>query len=192
MAYDVQAQDLIPTLRRAVAALRDASIPFALGGSVACWARGGPAPNHDVDLIVPPSHADSALTALEAAGMRTEHPPEGWLVKAWDGDVLVDVIFSPTGLEITEDVIAAYDDVQLQAMDCKAMSLEDVLTSKLLALTEQSVDLTGLLAIVRPIREQVDWPRVRTATAESPYARAFFALVEGLGIVEPESAPAAG
>ena len=52
-----------------------------LGGSVACWARGGPRSQNDVDLIVPPDEAEAALEALEHAGMRTERPPEEWLVQ---------------------------------------------------------------------------------------------------------------
>lgn len=189
MAYDDQAEHLIPTLRRAIAALRDADVPFALGGSVACWARGGPAPYHDIDLMVPPDHADRGLEALAAAGMRTERPPEGWLLKAWDGEVLVDLIFDPTALEVTEASIAACEEVKLQAMDVRALPLEDVLVSKLNALDEHTLDFSSLLAIVRPVREQVDWDDVRSRTAESPYARAFVALAEDLGVVPEPSAP---
>jgi hypothetical protein len=36
------------------------------------------------------------------------------------------------------------------------------------------------------LREQIDWQDVRKRTALSPYARAFFALVEALGVVEPQ------
>lgn len=187
MAYDDHAEHLIPTLRRAIAALRDAEVPFALGGSVACWARGGPAPFHDVDLMVPPDHAEAALEALAAAGMRTERPPEGWLYKAWDdepeeGPVLVDVIFDPTALELTEETIERSEVVKLQAMEVRALPLEDVLVSKLNALDEHSLDFSGLLAITRPIREQVDWADVRERTEESPYARAFMRLAEDLGV----------
>jgi hypothetical protein len=39
---------------------------------------------------------------LDAAGFRIEHPPEGWLVKAWLDDVLVDLIWAPKGLTVTE------------------------------------------------------------------------------------------
>ena len=42
-----------------------------------------------------------------------------------------------------------------------------------------------MLKIARTLREQVDWEEVRERTAESPFARAFFTLVEGLEIVEP-------
>ena len=33
------------------------------------------------------------------------------------------------------------------------------------------------------MREQVDWLDVRTRTAASPFARAFFVMLEGLGIL---------
>ncbi|WP_205696810.1 nucleotidyltransferase [Conexibacter sp. SYSU D00693] len=190
MAYDDQAEHLIPTLRRSIAALRDADVPFALGGSVACWARGGPAPYHDVDLMVPPNRAEEALAALGAAGMRTEKPPEGWLYKAFDGDVLVDVIFEPTSITIDEACIEACETVNLQAMECKALPLEDVFVSKLNALDELNLDFSGLLAIARPVREQVDWSDVRERTSESPYARAFVRLAEDLGVVPAAAEPA--
>ena len=46
-----------------------------------------------------------AAAALRAAGLRAEDPSDEWLVKAWDGDVLVDLIFSPEGPVMDDDVI---------------------------------------------------------------------------------------
>ena len=46
MAEGADLDELIDTLKVAVAALREAGIPFMLGGSLAAWARGGPAPDH--------------------------------------------------------------------------------------------------------------------------------------------------
>lgn len=37
------------TLRTAAATLRDAEVPYTLGGSMACWARGGPRSQNDLD-----------------------------------------------------------------------------------------------------------------------------------------------
>jgi hypothetical protein len=34
------------------------------------------------------------------------------------------------------------------------------------------------------VREQIDFDAVRERTAESPYARAFFTLLEGLEVIE--------
>jgi hypothetical protein len=125
--------------------------------------------------------------------MRAEDPPEEWLVKAWDGDVLVDLIFSPKGLVIDDDVIARGDEISVLSMQMRVMAIEDVLITKLMTITEHHLRFDGPLAIARALREQVDWAHVRTATAASPFARAFFVLLEGLEILPPERyAPQAG
>ena len=116
--------DIEQALKRAAAALREAEIPFLLGGSLASWARGGPETRHDLDLIVKPADAEKAL--------------------------------------------------------------EDVMVTKLRALTEHSLRYESLLQIARALREQIDWPAVRARTHESPFARAFFVLLDGLDIV-PEA-----
>ena len=46
------------------AALREAGVPFLLGGSLASWARGGPETRHDLDLMIKPEDAERALEAL--------------------------------------------------------------------------------------------------------------------------------
>ena len=67
-------------------------------------------------------------------------------------------------------------------------SLADVIATKLMALNEQEPDPAPVLEIARSLREQIDWDFVRARTEQSPFARAFFTLVEELGIVEPEAA----
>ena len=99
MRHTTEAFDtLVSTLKTAVATLRDAQIPFLLGGSLAAWARGGPEPQNDLDLMVKPQDADAALEALAGAGMRPERRPEEWLYKAWNGEVMIDLIFGPSGV----------------------------------------------------------------------------------------------
>ena len=66
----------------------------------------------------------------------------------------------------------------------RVMPIADVMASKLLALNERWLDYDQLLQIARACREQVDWDDVRERTAESPFARAFFEIVDGLGITE--------
>jgi hypothetical protein len=171
-------------LKRAAAALREADVPFLLGGSLASWARGGPETRHDLDLIIKPEDAEKALQALQEAGMRPERPPEEWLLKAWDGDTLVDLIYCPKGLPVDDDLIARGEQLSVLGMDIRVMALEDVMATKLMALTEHSLRYESLLQIARALREQIDWPAVRARTEDSPFARAFFVLLEGLGIVE--------
>jgi hypothetical protein len=171
------------SLKRAVAALRDSGVPFLLGGSLAAWARGGPQTRHDLDFVVKPQDADRALEALEHAGMRTERPAEEWLYKACDGDVLIDVIFEPRGLEVTDEVIARGEVLHVLGISMPVMAIEDVMATKLRALDEHGLDYTGLLEIARALREQIDWPALRRRTGGHPYSAAFFTLVEELDIV---------
>jgi hypothetical protein len=74
-------------------------------------------------------------------------------------------------------------DMAVLGMEIRVMAIEDVLVTKLMALTEHSLRYESLLPIARAVREQVDWADVSARTAESPFARAFFVMLEGLGIV---------
>jgi hypothetical protein len=175
--------DIEATLKRSAAALREAGVPFLLGGSLASWARGGPETRHDLDLMIKHEDVDRALQALTDVGMRAEHPPEEWLVKAWDGDVLVDLIFWPKGLPIDDEVIARGEELAVLSMTMRVMAMEDVLITKLMAISEHHLRFEGLIAIARALRERIDWDHVRAATAASPFARAFFVMLEGLDIL---------
>jgi hypothetical protein len=185
--------DIEVTLKKAASALRAADVPFLLGGSLASWARGGPETRHDLDLMIKREDVERAVAALTEAGMRADDPPEEWLVKAWDGDVLVDLIFAPKGLPVDDELLARGDEMSVLSMQMRVMAIEDVLITRLMAIDEHHIRYEGLLQIARALREQVDWSHVRAATASSPFARAFFVLLEGLGIVAPEAdAPQAG
>lgn len=177
---------LVTSAKRAAAALREADIPFLLAGGLAAWVRGGPPTEHDIDFVLRPDDAERALDALEAAGMRPVRPPEEWLFKAYDGDILIDLIFGPEGPAVDQSMFERADDLPMQAVTVPVMHVDDILTSKLLALTEHNLDFDSLLELVRPLREQIRWERVREATEASPFARGFFVMAEGLGLM-PEA-----
>jgi hypothetical protein len=182
--------DFLETLKKAAAALRDPEVPFLLGGGVAAWARGGPESNHDLDLMVKPEDAERAVRALAEAGFRIEDPPEEWLYKAWDGDVLVDVIFEPSGGPVDDTMFERAEELDVAAVAMNVMSLEDVMVTKLLSLREHELDYESVLEIARALREQIDWDEVWRRTSHSPYARAFSYLTAELEIVEERQANA--
>lgn len=188
----VEHKALTDSMKRAAGILRHAEIPFMLGGGLAAWARGGPQTDHDVDFFVRPADAERALEALAGAGMRKEYPAEDWLLKAYDGEVLIDLIFCPSGGPVADDWFERAEEREVLAARMCVASLEDVMTTKLLALTEQEPDFSGVLEMGRMLREQIDWERVRERTEESPFARAYFTLIEGLGIVGRAGEPATG
>ena len=175
------------SLKRAVAALREGGVPFLLGGSLASWARGGPETRHDLDFMVKPKDAERALESLAAAGMRPERPPEEWLFKAWDGDMLIDVIFRPRGLEVDDEVMRRGDVLHVLGISIPVMAVEDVLATKLLALDEHKLDYSSTLRIARALREKIDGQLLRSLTRDSPYAAAFFTLVQELGVAPAEA-----
>jgi predicted nucleotidyltransferase len=176
-------EKLLDAMKRAGGALNEAGIPFVLGGGLAAWARGGPKTEHDVDLLLKPEDAERAQQALAEAGMRTERPPEGWLLKAYDDGVLIDLIFSPRGGPIDDEIFDRAEDLEVHAMRMKVVSLEDVLVQKLLALSEQDPDYSSVLELARSLREQVDWNEVRERTSESPFAKGYFTLLDELEIL---------
>jgi len=181
---------MLAVLKKAVGVLNGAGIRFALAGSMACWALGGPPSRHDVDLAVRKEDADAALEALEAAGFRVERPPEGWLSKAWHDDVLVDLIWAPMGLTVDDKVLAAAGIVNVDGMEVPALAPTDVLTSKLLALNESHLDFESLLAITRGVREQIDWSELRRRTEDRPLARSFLYMAGELGLISEERSSA--
>jgi hypothetical protein len=154
-----------------------------VGGGFAAWARGGSASTHDVDLMIAESDTERALAALEDAGMRTGRPPEGWLVKAWDGDVLVDLIYGPSGVSGSEELLKRAEVIRVEAMTMPVITADDLLVTKLSALGEHTLDYEGVLRTARELREQIDWADVQERTAESPFARTFFYLARELGVM---------
>lgn len=179
-------EELLTAMKAGAGALQAREIPFVLGGGLAAWARGGPKSEHDVDFMIRPQDADAALDAMADAGLRTERPPEGWLYKAWhENGALIDLIFAPMGGPITDETIERAPLLEVNALRVHVFALEDVMATKLLALNEQEPDYTQVLSYARALREQIDWEEVRARSDASPFARAFFTLVEGLGIVDP-------
>ena len=172
---------ILETMKRCAAWLRAEQVDFVLAGSVAAWARGGPAVCSDLDFVVRPQDSERALEILAAHGLRTERPPEGWLVKAYDGDVLVDLIHEPNGLDL-EQAFAAAEVLSVMSVDMPVMAADDVMVTKLSAFEEHYIDFEGLLPIARALREQIDWSDVRRRTADRPIAVGFLALAEALGI----------
>ena len=175
-------ESIAEAAKTAATVLLRAEVPFALGGGLACWARGGPKTEHDVDLFVTPEDAERALAALADAGYPTERPPEQWLLKAWVDGVLVDLIFDPSGGPVTRDWIERAEPIEFLALRLPAARLEDVLVTKMSALSEQEPDFSSVLEIARALREQIDWAEVRERTDGEPFAKAFMTLVEELDI----------
>lgn len=182
MGSVVEDQPLRTALKRVATELKNAGIPFALSGGYASWARGGPEPQHDVDFVLAEDDVPHALQVLEKAGLRVEHPPEDWLEKVYDGDLLVDLIFRPAERVVTREQLARADEMRVDSVLMPVLSATDLLVGKLLVLSEHSCEFAHLFPHVRALREQLDWEQLRADVADSPYAMSFLRLCEELGL----------
>src|SRR4029079_6280592 len=80
------------------------------------------------------------------------------------------------------------DEIEVVSQPLLVASIEDVLATKLLAMTEQEPHYGPVLELARALREQVDWDSLRERVAEAPFGAAFLTLAERLAIAPPEPA----
>ncbi len=169
-------------LRGAASALKENGPRFALAGSYALWAYGAPEPSHDVDLVVAESDVATAVATLTDAGFAVERPAEDWLFKARAGDTVVDVLHRLNGVRVERSTLDCAEQHDVLAIRMPVLPPTMVLTQQLCALSEHHCDFAKLLPAVRAVREQLDWARIRTRTADNDYAVAFLVLADRLGL----------
>jgi hypothetical protein len=177
---------LLETLKTVAVLLKEAQIPFAVGGSYGAYARGGPASEHDVDIMLMEVDIERALKVLTEKGYRAADPPEDWLVKVYDEDRLVDLIYRPSERPVDEAMLDRSDELPVGSVRMPVLPATDLLVNKLLAFAEHYCDFAAVLPLARALREQIDWAAVRAETAASPYAEAFLVLCERLELMPAE------
>jgi hypothetical protein len=176
-------EGLAGTLKRVAATLKAADLPFALGGSFAVYAHGGHSSDHDVDFLIREQDKEQALAELAKVGFRTEQPPEDWLVKVYDEDRMVDLIYRPVESPVTDDTLHDTVQISVEAIYMPVISATRLMVHKLLSYSQHYCDFGTGLPVARSLREQIDWVRVRRETAKSPYAEAFLVLLDRLDVV---------
>ena len=182
MSHDEQFEQILKAMKVAAAALRDGGIPFALAGGLAVYARGGPPTEHDVDFLIRQEDTERAIELLGEAGFRAERPPEGWLYKVFDDNgAMIDLIFAPNSRpERVPAILERATELEVYAITLPVMTATDVLESKLRTLKEHEANYDDVLEIARTCREQIEWETLRAHVDDSPYAKAFFTLVDEL------------
>jgi Uncharacterised nucleotidyltransferase len=179
-------KDLITTLKRVAAVLKQEGIPFALAGGFAAYAHGGTSSDHDVDFLIREGDVEKSLEALERVGFQVVRPPEDWLVKVYDDDLMVDLIFRPVDRPVTDETLADTTPISVNAIQMPVISATVLMEHKLLTFGQHYCDFAKALPLARSLREQIDWVRVHEATKESPYAQAFLVLLDKLDVIRLE------
>ena len=176
-------EGLVITLKRVASVLKQAEVPFALGGSFAVYAHGGHSSDHDVDFLIREQDKARALEELAAVGFEVVQPPEDWLVKVFDEGRMVDLIYRPVESPVTDATLRDTVMRPVEAINMPVLSATQLMIHKLLSYTQHYCDFATGLPVARSLREQIDWDRVRRETAKSPYAEAFLVLLDRLDVV---------
>ena len=185
MASENDVQPLLQALKSVAVAFKDDGVPFALAGGYAVYARGGQDSEHDVDFVVMEKDVPLARQALERRGMKLVDPPEDWLFKARHDDQPVDIIFRLASGPVDTDLLDRADELSVGAVVMPVLSATDLLTSKLLAMTEHSCDLEPTLALMRSLREQLDVELVEKECEGHPFAETALYLARRLDVLPP-------
>src|SRR6201991_2877398 len=163
-------EGLATTLKRVASTLKAADIPFALGGSFAVYAHGGHSSDHDVDFLIREQDKEPALAELAKVGFRTEQPPEDWLVKVYDEDRMVDLIYRPVESAVTDETLHDTEQISVEAIYMPVISATRLMVHKLLSYSQHYCDFATGFPVARSLREQIDWARGRRGGPRGPPA----------------------
>jgi Aminoglycoside-2''-adenylyltransferase len=177
--------ELREALKSVAVALKESELPFALVGGYAIWARGGPEPDHDVDLMVAQQDAAEAAAFLADRGFQVVQPPEDWLFKVFIDGAMVDVIFRAGGVVADRKLLERAEILEVLSVTMPVLPATELMVQKLSALNEHLCDFGAVLPPARALREQVDWAAVEQATAENDFAAALLFLLRRLDVIEP-------
>lgn len=176
--------DLRAALRAVASCLKAEEIRFALAGGYALWVHGAREPVHDVDFVIAETGVEGAAGALSSAGLLVERPPEDWLFKVYRDDAMVDVLHRLGGVPVDDGLLAEATEHEVLGLRIPVLPATPIVAAKIRALTEHHCDFEGLLAVVRAVREQLQWEVLAELAVEQPFAEAFMLLVRRLGIAD--------
>jgi Nucleotidyl transferase of unknown function (DUF2204) len=172
--------------RRAQLVLKEARIPFLIGGAFALeFYTGVWRYTKDLDIFVRPRDIQEILKAASAAGFRTELTFSHWLGKIFDGDDFVDVIFSSgNGVARVDDSWfenAVHADILGMATD--VCSVEDMIWSKAFVMERERFDGADIAHLIHARGKNLNWSRLLERFGQ--YWEMLFAHLVLFGFIYP-------
>lgn len=149
--------------RRALLTLREAHVPFLIGGAYAFERYTGLARHtKDFDLFLRPRDCDRALHALSSVGYHTDLTYPHWLGKAFCGESFIDLIFnSGNGVCRVDDEWFEYaiEDEVLGFLTLLCPP-EEQIWSKAFIMERERYDGADIIHMLRACGAQLAWPRL--------------------------------
>lgn len=149
--------------RRIVAALKDAHVPFLIGGAHALKHYTGIArETKDLDLFIRPKDVEYALDTISAAGYRTEVTFSHWIGKAFYDEYVVDIIFN-SGNGISEVDDAWFDHAskdEIFGISVLMCPTEEIIWSKAFVMGKERFDGADIMHLLLAYGDRLDWQRL--------------------------------
>jgi hypothetical protein len=148
---------------RALRLLREAGIPFLVGGAYAyAHYTGLHRDTKDLDLFLRKEDADRAIALFEKAGWRTERDTHGWLHKAFWEDFLVDLIFSAGNriVQVDDAWVKHGEEGEVLGEPCLMCPVEEIIWSKAFVLERDRFDGAELNHLILATGARLDWERL--------------------------------
>lgn len=161
--FSARARSARDFYRRVLVSLRDAGVPYLVGGAYA-YARftGIKRKTKDFDLFVRPEDFERVLDVLRGAGIPGEAKFPHWLGKVGEGEHVVDVIFS------SGNGVARVDDAwfehaipgEILAVPVLLTPPEEMLWSKSFVMERERYDGADVLHLLHARGRHLDWDRL--------------------------------
>jgi predicted nucleotidyltransferase len=164
----VSSEVLAATLADAIVAFERAGIDYLLVGGLAVHALGRLRHSRDIDLLVRPDDARSALEALGRAGFETKDINPHWIFKAFRHDLQVDIIFKLRGdIYLDEEMLRRSRVENYRGNEVRVAPAEDLIVIKALTHDEETPrhwhDALALIA-----RGGLDWEYLLRRATKGP------------------------
>jgi Nucleotidyl transferase of unknown function (DUF2204) len=171
---------------KSLAVLNEAGVPFLVGGAYALAKHAG-VERHtkDLDVFVQPGDRDAVLSALAAAGFRTEVTFPHWLAKAYGDDGFIDVIYSSGNgvVRVDEDWFSHASLGEILGVPVRLCPAEEMIWSKAYVQERERFDGADIAHLIRGRGETMDWARLRGRFGD--HWRVLFGHLITFGFVYP-------
>lgn len=162
-----------PTYKKGMEVLRQAGVPFLLGGGFALAAFTGRwRDTKDIDFYVKPMDKARVVAALTEAGFRDyfarlPYDPK-WIYRSVRGDVIVDIIWSMANQRAQVDDLwfKRAAPVRIRGQKLWVVPPEEFMWCKLYILQRDHCDWTDVLNLLYAIGPKLNWAHVLTRLGE--------------------------
>jgi hypothetical protein len=149
--------------RHAMQLLREARVPFLVGGAFALQRHAGiDRFTKDFDVFIRPSDVDRALGALKDAGYRTELTAAYWIGKCFHEDLFVDLIWSSgNGVATVDDEWFDHAvEADVLGVTVPLVPPEEMIWQKAYIMERERFDGADVLHVIHEQAERLDWTRL--------------------------------